>query len=133
MKPTATSTTRALRLAAIPDPRLLLPRPFPLDRLTSILRVIHPLGLPSTKSISDRVAREIVELERLRFVVCDDNESNLRRDGGGGEGGLSERRWKINVSREVVEKMARGWGVGFAEWEIENAGGGGGGGGANGW
>ena len=128
--PSTTTTARQLREANIPDPRLSLPRPFPLDRLTSILRVIHPHGLPATKSISDRVAREIVELERLRFVVCDDYEG---RDGGAGDGGgLSERKWKINVSREVVEKMGRGWGVGFGEWEIENVGGGGGGG-TNGW
>ena len=75
------------------------------------------------------MAREIVELERLRFVVCDDHEG---RDGNSGDAGLSERKWKINVSREVVEKMGRGWGVGFGEWEIENVGGGGGGG-TNGW
>ena len=99
--------------AGILDPRSSLARPFTLDRLTAIQRVVHPTGISQTKSTSDRTARELAELERLRLVVSTSAaETRSAADGD------DERKWRINVSRDVVDGLAKNWGVSFSDYEI---------------
>ena len=40
---------------------------------------------------------------------------------GGGAGYDEEEKWRVNVSREWVEDMAREWGIGLAEFEVSAA------------
>lgn len=58
---------------------------------------------------SDRVARGMGELERLRLV---------RREGDG-EGDGGEGRWRVDVGREVVEELVGRRGLGVREWELD--------------
>ena len=84
-----------------------LPRSFTLERLIAILRAVHPAGVGRGRSVVDRVAREVAELERLRLVVS--------TDGAGASGGFGtralddvggeERRWRVNVPRGFVEDL----------------------------
>ncbi|KIW46082.1 uncharacterized protein PV06_01773 [Exophiala oligosperma] len=103
-----------------------IPKSFSLERLLAILRAIHPHGIPNRPGnvVSDRVYRELGELEKLRLVV---------RTSGTGIGGLSaasgtstlaaddmtEEKWRINVGREWVVSMGHVWGMGVNEYEIE--------------
>ena len=72
---------------------------------------MHPDGFKHSRSVADRVYREMGELEKLRLVerVTGDEEA----EGSG--------RWKVCVGREVVEGMLVGWGVkgGVSEWELQ--------------
>ena len=81
-----------------------IPRPFPLDRLAAIVRSIHPAGVPPNRSIVDRISHCLVELERLRLVIA---VGHYHVDGGGVGGNDDDvgRRWRINVSRDFVEKI----------------------------
>jgi origin recognition complex subunit 5 len=87
------------------------PKGFSLERVVAILRAVHPDGFKHTRSVADRVHREMGELERLRLI------ERLSADDVVEEGG----RWKIAVGREVVEGMLVGWGVkgGVGEWELQ--------------
>ena len=87
------------------------PKAFSLERVVAILRAVHPDGFKHTRSISDRVYREMGELERLRLVERVSDEDEV--EGGG--------RWKIGVGREVVEVMLVSWGIkgGIGEWELQ--------------
>ena len=77
----------------------------------AILRAVHPDGFKHTRSVADRVYREMGELERLRLVERVSSEDEV--EGGG--------RWKIGVGREVVEGMLVSWGIkgGVGEWELQ--------------
>ncbi|KIW18306.1 hypothetical protein PV08_02594 [Exophiala spinifera] len=103
-----------------------IPKSFSLERLLAILRAIHPHGIPNRAGnvVSDRVYRELGELEKLRLVV---------RTSGTGIGGIStvsgtnslaaddvtEEKWRINVGREWVVSMGHVWGMGVNEYEVE--------------
>ena len=93
------------------DLRFGAPKAFSLERLMAILRAVHPDGFKHTRSVADRVYREMGELERLRLVerVTAEDET----DGGG--------RWKVSVGRGVVEGMLVGWAIkgGVSEWELQ--------------
>lgn len=90
------------------DPKFGLARPFPLERLVAILRAVHPEGVPNRKRMSDRVYRELGEMERLRLVV---------RAAGYGLDDADEK-WKVNVSRDWVVDIAKVWGIPVADYEI---------------
>jgi Origin recognition complex (ORC) subunit 5 C-terminus len=100
-----------------------LPRAFTFERLVAIFRAIHPSGVPGTRSVADRIAAEVAELERLRLLVRADAGTTTRGFGAaedhGGAG--EEARWRVNVPRAFVEALAGRF-----------AGGGGGGGGGEG-
>ncbi|KEF54678.1 uncharacterized protein A1O9_09120 [Exophiala aquamarina CBS 119918] len=104
-------------------------KPFSLERLLAILRAIHPSGIPNQvgKGVSDRVYRELGELERLRLVVRSSSGS------GGGAAGSStagasasaalddatEEKWRVNVGRDWVVAMGHLWGLTVSDYEIE--------------
>ncbi|EXJ93972.1 hypothetical protein A1O1_02365 [Capronia coronata CBS 617.96] len=105
-------------------------RPFSLERLVAILRAVHPHGISNRpgQGVTDRVYRELGELEKLRLVV---RASGSGISGGGGTfGGAStsagaaddpgEERWRVNVSRDWVVDMGKVWGMGISEYEVEN-------------
>ena len=87
------------------------PKAFSLERVLAVMRAVHPDGFKHTRSVADRVYREMGELERLRLVERVSAEDEV--EGGG--------RWKIGVGREVVQGMLEGWGVkgGIEEWELQ--------------
>ncbi|EXJ70071.1 uncharacterized protein A1O5_07144 [Cladophialophora psammophila CBS 110553] len=93
------------------------PRPFTLERLVAIVRAVHPHGIPSRpgRGVSDRIYRELGELERLRLVA--------RASGSGASTGTSDdagdERWRVNVGREWVVSMGHIWGMGVSEYEID--------------
>ena len=89
--------------------KLNIPRPFSLERLLAIVRAIHPHGVPNQRSIADRVYCHLAELERLRLVVP---------ASGGAASYDDEEKWRVNVSREWVEDVARQWGIGLSEFEV---------------
>ncbi|RMZ91328.1 hypothetical protein DV736_g1416, partial [Chaetothyriales sp. CBS 134916] len=81
------------------------PKAFTMERLLAIVRAIHPDGVARTKGVSDRIYREMGELQRLKLV------SRVDDDRGG--------RWRINVCREWVVSIAQAHGLTVAEWEME--------------
>jgi len=102
-------------------------KPFSLERLLAILRAINPSGIPNRpgKGVSDRVYRELGELERLRLVVRSSS-------GGGSSAGAApgpsssaalddatEEKWRVNVGRDWVVAMGHAWGLTVSEYEIE--------------
>lgn len=109
---------------------LTIARPFPLERLVAILRAVHPHGFPNRpgRGVSDRVYRELGELEKLRLVV--------RASGSGISGGTvtfggtstsvaggddpGEEKWRVNVSRDWVVDMGKVWGMTISEYEIDH-------------
>ncbi|EXJ92259.1 hypothetical protein A1O3_00809 [Capronia epimyces CBS 606.96] len=104
-------------------------RPFTLERLVAILRAVHPHGIPNRPGhgVSDRVYRELGELEKLRLVVRASGPSfsggsatlgSSSTSAGGGDDG-SEERWRVNVSRDWVVDMGKVWGMGISEYEID--------------
>lgn len=105
----ATPTKSTSRASSTLDMKLNIPRPFTLERLLAIVRAIHPHGVPTRKSIADRVYRHLAELERLRLVVP---------ASGGAAAYDEEEKWRINVGKEWVEDTARQWGIGLSEFEI---------------
>ncbi|KAK3177653.1 hypothetical protein Dsin_032850 [Dipteronia sinensis] len=95
-----------------------IPRPFTLERVIAILRTIHPDGLPRTKGAADKVYVELAELERLRLVVrCTGSyaDSGAR----GGDDGILEEKWRINVGKDFVTGIGRHYGIGLEGWEID--------------
>jgi origin recognition complex subunit 5 len=87
-------------------------RPFSSERLVAILRAVHPHGVAKGRGVSDRVYRELGELEKLRLVS---------RVGGSHAAGedASEDKWRVNVSRDWVVHMGEAWGMGVSEYEID--------------
>lgn len=81
-----------------------------MERLVAILRAVHPAGVARGRSVVDRVAKEVAELEKLRLLVPS-------ADGGGGGYGTralddavgQERRWRINVPRGFVEDLGEAY------------------------
>ena len=108
--PSTPSKNMLGRTRTLFDLRFGAPKAFPLERAISILRAVHPDGFKQTRSVGDRVYREMGELERLRLVDRVSAEDEV--EGGG--------RWKCVVGREVVEGMVKGWGItgGIQEWEL---------------
>lgn len=106
-----------------------IPRPFTLERLLAILRAVHPHGISNRpgSGVSDRVYRELGELEKLRLVVRTSGSSSGGTAGiAGGASGASgaaddatEEKWRINVGRDWVVSLGHVWGVGISEYEIE--------------
>lgn len=103
-----------------------IPRPFTLERLVAILRAVHPHGIPNrpNRGVSDRVYRELGELERLRLVVrasgsASSGVSRGASTSGGGGDDAGEEKWRINVSRDWVVSMGHVWGMGVGEYEVE--------------
>jgi origin recognition complex subunit 5 len=89
-------------------------RPFPLERLTAILRTFaSPSDLSSKKAnegaMSDLVITELTTLERLRLVVPTSAAGDA----------LGEVKYKINVSKEFVRNLVREWGMesDWRNWE----------------
>ena len=105
-----------------------IPRPFTLERVLAILRAVHPQGIPNRPGhvVSDRVYRELGELEKLRLVVRTSGSSLGSSAGaagnmsGAGTDDLTEEKWRVNVSRDWVVSMGHVWGMGISEYEIEN-------------
>ncbi|KIX09151.1 uncharacterized protein Z518_00229 [Rhinocladiella mackenziei CBS 650.93] len=105
------------------------PRPFTLERLLAILRAIHPRGIPNRPGggVSDRVYRELGELEKLRLVVrtwasgsgATSNLSGSTITTGRGSDDSGEEKWRVNVGRDWVVSMGHVWGMGVSEYEIE--------------
>ncbi|RMZ83982.1 hypothetical protein DV737_g1342, partial [Chaetothyriales sp. CBS 132003] len=95
----------AARTKNVFDVKFGAPKAFTMERLLAIVRAIHPDGVARTKSLSDRIYREMGELQRLKLVSCVDDE----------RGG----RWKINVGREWVVGIAQAHGLTVAEWEMD--------------
>lgn len=91
------------------DTKMDVARPFGLERLVAILRAVHPHGVSHKRGISDRVFRELGELERLRLVVR----------AGGAAGGEETDKWKVNVGREWVVGMGKLWGMGISDYEMD--------------
>ena len=91
-----------------------IPRPFTLERLAAILRIVHPHGISyrAGGGISDRIYRELGELEKLRLVV------SIGISGAGD--GAAEEKWRINVGRDWVVNMGQNWGLGIREYEMEH-------------
>lgn len=110
--PVTPTSAKATRTSATLDLKFNVHRPFPLERLLAIARAIHPQGVPNRKSIADRVYRHLAELERLRLVVPAGGELTAYDD---------EEKWRVNVSREWVEDVARQWGIGLSEFEVGSA------------
>jgi origin recognition complex subunit 5 len=104
--PTKSTTSRT---SSTLDLKLNIPRPFTLERLLAIVRAIHPQGVPNRKGIADKVYRHLGELERLRLVVP---------ASGGAAAYDDEEKWRVNVSREWVEDIARQWNIGLSEFEV---------------
>ncbi|KAI1615387.1 origin recognition complex subunit 5 [Exophiala viscosa] len=103
-----------------------IPRPFTLERILAILRAVHPHGIPNRPGhvVSDRVYRELGELEKLRLVVRTSGSSLAAGAagtmGGAGTDDLTEEKWRVNVSRDWVVSMGQIWGMGISEYEVEN-------------
>ncbi|RMZ79772.1 hypothetical protein DV738_g3206, partial [Chaetothyriales sp. CBS 135597] len=95
----------AARTKNVFDVKFGAPKPFAMERLLAIVRAIHPDGVARTKGVSDRIYREMGELQRLRLVTRLDDE----------RGG----RWRINVGREWVVDIAQAHGLTVTEWEME--------------
>jgi len=93
------------------DTKMGVARPFGLERVVAILRAVHPDGVARSKGVSDRVYRELGELERLRLVV--------KVGSSGGAGDDAEERWRVNVDRGWVVDMASVWEIGLTEYEME--------------
>jgi hypothetical protein len=92
-----------------------IPRPFTLERLVAILRAIHPYGVARGRGVTDRIYRELGELDKLRLVV--------RVSGAGGSVAAGEdvadEKWRVNVGRDWVVNMGQTWGLGVAEYELD--------------
>ncbi|ERF76645.1 hypothetical protein EPUS_04465 [Endocarpon pusillum Z07020] len=103
-----------------------LARPFTLERLVALFRAIHPRGVHGKRSVTDRVGREIAELERLRLIVpAAEGGAGAGSGGGvgtralvGDEAGAEEKRWRVNVPRAFVEELAAHY-----ESEVQGVGG----------
>lgn len=99
-----------------------------MERLLAILRAVHPHGIPNRPGhvVSDRVYRELGELEKLRLVVR--TSSSSMGTGAGGAGGMSgagtddltEEKWRVNVGRDWVVSMGHVCGMGISEYEVDN-------------
>ena len=92
-----------------------IPRPFALERLVAIIRAIHPHGIPANRSVSDRVYRELGELEKLRLVIRIWGPGTSTTSGED----VTDERWRVNVGREWVVRMGQLWGIGVSEYEID--------------
>ncbi|KAJ9617023.1 hypothetical protein H2200_000744 [Cladophialophora chaetospira] len=92
-----------------------VPRPFALERLVAILRAIHPHGVAYSRGVTDRVCRELGELEKLRLVV------RLSSPGGSvaASDDATDEKWRVNVGRDWVVNMGQAWGMGVSEYEID--------------
>jgi origin recognition complex subunit 5 len=104
----------------------LAPKAFSLERLLAVARAVSPeiiggdvvggklkgKGRREGASVgwSDKAARTMAELERLRLVRREDEA--MADEGGGG-------RWRVGVGREVVADLAVRWGLGVVEWEMD--------------
>ncbi|OCT45871.1 origin recognition complex subunit Orc5 [Cladophialophora carrionii] len=110
--PTKSPRTKSIFSAAA---NLGIPRPFTLERLVAILRAIHPYGVGRGRGMTDRIYRELGELEKLRLVV--------RASGAGGSIAPSEEaadeKWRVNVARDWVVGIGQTWGLGVAEYELD--------------
>ena len=67
------------------------------------------------RGVTDRVYRELGELEKLRLVV------RLSGPGGTVTAGddAADERWRVNVGRDWVVSMGQAWGMGVSEYEID--------------
>lgn len=83
-----------------------LARGFTLERLLAVLRAVHPGGVGGMmrRSVADRVAGVVADLERLRLLVSSEGGGRGLDDGGAGGGG-EERKWRVNVPRGFVEDL----------------------------
>jgi hypothetical protein len=65
--------------------------------------------------VTDRVYRELGELDKLRLVV--------RASGVGGSvtagEDVADEKWRVNVGRDWVVNMGQTWGLGVAEYELD--------------
>ena len=98
----------AARTKNVFDLKFGAPKSFSLERLLAVLRAIHPDGVARQKGAADRAYKEMGELERLRLVVMVGDDEI---EGGG--------RWRVNVGREWVVKIASRHSLSVSEWEIE--------------
>jgi len=104
-----------------------IPRPFSLERVLAILRAVHPHGIPNRpgRVVSDRVYRELGELEKLRLVVRTTGSGLHGASAATGTTGtaaaddFTEEKWRVNVGRDWVVDMGHVWGMGVSEYEIE--------------
>ena len=77
--------------------------------------------------MSDRVYRELGELEKLRLVVrtsgsgfaTSSSTSGSASTSGGAGDDAGEEKWRVNVGRDWVVSMGHVWGMGVSEYEIE--------------
>ena len=92
-----------------------IPRPFTIERLIAIVRAIHPHGIAARRGVSDRIYRELGELEKLRLVV---RISGAGASAASGEDAADEK-WRVNVGRDWVVSMGQAWGMGVSEYEID--------------
>ncbi|KAK5211443.1 hypothetical protein LTR20_007754 [Exophiala xenobiotica] len=123
----ATPTKSRTKSIFAANANLGIPRPFTLERVSAILRAVHPHGIPNRpgRVVSDRVYRELGELEKLRLVVRTTGAGLHGTTAGTGNTGtaaaddITEEKWRVNVGRDWVVDMGHVWGMGVSEYEIE--------------
>jgi origin recognition complex subunit 5 len=119
--PTKSRSSKSLFAATA---NLGIPRPFTLERLVAILRAVHPHGIPNRagRGVSDRVYRELGELEKLRLVVRSSGSSGggtTSTTTGGSADDSTEEKWRVNVRRDWAVNTGHAWGMGISEYETE--------------
>ncbi|KIW68367.1 hypothetical protein PV04_04320 [Phialophora macrospora] len=110
--PTKSPRTKSVFSAAA---NLGIPRPFTLVRLVAILRAIHPHGVARGRCMTDRIYRELGELDKLRLVVRASGAGGLVAAGED----VADEKWRVNVARDWVLSMGQTWGLGVAEYELD--------------
>lgn len=83
-----------------------LVRSFSLDRLVSIVRAIHPHGVPHRRTLADKVASELAELVRLKLVTL------IAGDWA------ADERLTVNVSKGWVDDVAHHWNIDWKDFQI---------------
>lgn len=101
--PTSNSTAMANSVAVLHKNVV---RSFSLDRLVSIVRAIHPRGVPRRRHLADKVESELAELVRLRLV-----------DSAVGDWGADERL-AVNVSKVWVEDVAHRCDIDWKDFQM---------------